>query len=132
MLLAAHFEAAFELVGRAPERGLGVAAFHMHRRQHIVFQGVRFVHADHGVQRLDLELDQAGGAPRGHDVVCDHQGNDLADELHRVQREDGFVVRKGGQGLVAGDVAGIDHRVHAGQGQCRAGVDLAQDAVGHG
>ncbi|MCY1539612.1 hypothetical protein D9M68_752070 [compost metagenome] len=54
VFLATDFEAAFELVRRAPERGLRVAAAHLHGRQHVAFQRVRLVHVEHGGQFLDL------------------------------------------------------------------------------
>ena len=131
MLLAADFEAAFDLVRCTLERRFGVAALHVHRGQHITFQRVRLVHAEHGGQLFDVQFHQSCGTACGHDVVGHHQRHHLADEQHRVGGEHRFVVRKGGERGVAGNVSGIDHRAHAGHGQRGGHVHAAQDAVRH-
>ena len=93
---------------------------------------MRLVHAEHGGQGVDVQLYQPRGAARGHHIVGHHQRHHLADELHRFGGEHRFVVRKGRQRGVAGDVTGGDHCAHAGHGQRGGRVDAAQVAVRHG
>ena len=132
MFLPADLERTFQRVRRALQRGGGVAAGDVHRRQHVALFRVRLLRREHGLQRLDVPLHQPGRAACGHHVVGHDQATDLAEELHRALGEDGFVVGKGREHAVGRDVVGPDEGVHAGQGEGRRGIDAFEHAVRHG
>ncbi len=131
MLLAADLELALQRVRGARQTCLRIASLHDHGRQHEALRGHCLVHRQHGGQGFDVQHHLSRGLARLHHGVGHHQADHLADVLHRVQREDGLVVREGGQDRVAGDVARQHHVAHAGHGQRGASVHTFQAAVRH-
>ena len=131
VFLATGFERAVQAVRRLAQGSGGVAAAHDDRRQHEALRGQRLLHAQDGRQGLNVQAHGARGAARLVGAVRHHQPDDLPGVLHVVLREDWFVVGKGGQYRVAGNVGGEHDVDHPGKRQRGAGVDLPQPAVGH-
>ncbi len=129
MLLAADLEPALQRVRRARQARCRVTPLHDHGWQHEALRGHGLVHGQHRRQGFDVQYHLARGLSGLHHGVGHHQADDLADMLDRVQREDGLVVREGGQDRVAGNVARQHHAAHAGHGQGGAGIHPLEAAV---
>ncbi len=129
VFLPADFKLAAHAMRCTRQRAGRIAALDENRRQHIALRGQGVVHAEDGRQRLYVANHLACGPARLHDGVCHHHAYHLADVLDRMLRKNRFVVRKGSQHGVTGNVAGQDHIPHPRHGQCRAAVDAQQTAV---
>ena len=131
MLLPAHFEGALQAVRRLRKARGRVAPAHEHRRQHIAFGLQRRLHRKYGGQGRDVELHGARRTAGLHDRIGHHEAHHLAHVLHGVHCEHWFVVRKGGQQLVARHVGRQHHAAHAAQCQRGTRIHAVQAAMGH-
>ena len=117
VLLPAHFQRALQAVRGAGQTGVGIAAPHMHGRQHKALPGNGHGGVQHRSHCGDVCLDFACGTARGHDAVGHHQPHDLADVPDLVERKNGLVMAKGGEDGVTWYIGSQHHTVHAGHGQ---------------
>ena len=112
VVLPAGGHRAAQAVRRAHERRGGIAARHVHRRQHVRLRGHRFGDREDRRQRLEIEAGETCGAARGHDVDrCDGEDR-LPGEFHEVVREDRIVVLDRAHVVDARNVLRADHRNH--------------------